>query len=113
MTDATVVLFRRYPFGDVVALMPEVPGDPQGNYAVCVSGNPCRHYPAEVLSVLATTEPAEENDYKRLKRAMEQTFSYTVALETTSTPGQVLAWAGKRHDSKADYAKLEKIRHLY
>jgi len=66
----TVVLFRKYLTGDVVAVLPEHSADPEGNYAVAV-GQGVGYYPVDPQSVIQVTVPASPTEYARLKRDVE------------------------------------------
>lgn len=65
-------MFRMYPeTQEVVALMPEVSGDPQGSMSVAFAAAG-GWYSADPEKVIGNTEPAPEAKFKRLKRQIEK-----------------------------------------
>ena len=63
------VLFRKYPDGEVIALMPEEPGCPRGHLAVAY-GASGGHYPVEPVVVMGNTVEAAQSEAFRVRKAL-------------------------------------------
>ena len=63
-TTGTPVIFRRYPDGDIIAFLPTIPADPQGN---CLAYQHIgQHGAADPAHVIAHTRPATPDEYRDL-----------------------------------------------
>ena len=66
----TIVVFRRYKEGDVVALFPDIPFDPEGNIASY--SHIGQHAAANYDKVLEETVAARREEYRHLKKELEK-----------------------------------------
>ena len=66
----TVVLFRKYQNGEVVALFPDIPFDNKGNVS-CYS-HIGQHSAADYEDVIADTLPAREQEYRHLLEELKK-----------------------------------------
>lgn len=65
----TTVVFRKYPDGSIIALMPAVKWDHRGN---CTSYmHVGQHGGADYQGVIASTKPAQPGEYEDLKRELQ------------------------------------------
>jgi hypothetical protein len=75
----TVVLFRRYRTGEVVALFPDIPFDDQGHVSsYSIVGE---HAAADYEGVIADTLPASEPEYRtflKLLKARRRTMPWVL-----------------------------------
>ena len=68
--EKTVVVFRKYPDGEVIALFPEIPHDDRG--LLCSSYMRIgQHGAASCPAVSQETEPALPAEYSSLKKELE------------------------------------------
>lgn len=81
---ATVVIFRKFADGDVIALFPYLPASPDP--AMCESFiHFGQHGAADLAGVMSRTRPAVPGEYAALRRELESApYSYrlTVRLRT-------------------------------
>jgi hypothetical protein len=73
------VIFRRYPDGDVIALMPTLPADHRG-HVTCYQ-HVGQHGAADYETVIRQTRPATPEEYTPLKRELERApYGYTFTV---------------------------------
>lgn len=65
-----VVVFRKYPKGDILAVFPEIPADHWGKECMAYA-NLGQHGSADAEHVTRATKPAKPSEYKDLKRELE------------------------------------------
>lgn len=83
--DRTVVVFRRWRDGDVIALFPERATDPVGHY--CDSFQHLGgHSAADPVAIVAQTTPATPDEYRELAEELTMGYGYNLAprLKITS-----------------------------
>lgn len=79
-----VVLFRKYPEGDILAIFPEIPGDYTG-YECMVYQHLGQHGSGDCQGMMQATKPAKPSEYKALKRELES-IGYIVEVRERITP---------------------------
>lgn len=80
----TVVVFRKYPDGAVIALFPEIPADNQG--LLCSSYmHVGQHGGANCSGVSRSTKPASPAEYAPLKKELGQ-IGYNLNVRERITP---------------------------
>lgn len=100
MTEpATRMVFRKFPEGDVIALMPEIPA------GLC--GDTCQSYMhlgqhsgASYSGVVGITKPATPEEYGILKSELEEHYGYNIkvvsrtnnSIRKTFLEGQESLW---------------------
>jgi len=90
--EKTVVIFRKYPEGDILAIFPEIPSDPWG--AECmVYQHIGQHGGGDCNLMMRATKPARPSEYKELKKELEG-IGYVLDVHEKSTPRM----AKKRRD---------------
>lgn len=80
MSDYTLVVFRRWKNGDVIALFPYLPGAPDAT--TCQSYEHIgQHGAATPHLVIAATRPAKESEYADLKKELHS-IGYDLDIAT-------------------------------
>lgn len=69
--EKTIVLFRKYPEGDILAIFPEIPSDAWG-YECTVYQHLGQHGGGDCRGMMQATKPAKPSEYKALKKELEQ-----------------------------------------
>ena len=69
--EVTLVVFRTYPWGDVIALFPELPADPLGTYCECYQ-HIGQHGSADYHQVIYDTRPSDPTEYEPLLSELRQ-----------------------------------------
>lgn len=82
--EKTVVLFRKYPEGDILAIFPEIPSDRWG-YECMVYQHLGQHGGGDVRGMMQATKPAKPSEYKDLKRELEQ-IGYDLEVRERISP---------------------------
>ena len=67
----TKVVFRKWKNGDIIALFPDEPWD-QNGYMVTSYMHIGQHGAADYAGVIASTQPAREDEYRDLLAELEQ-----------------------------------------
>lgn len=96
----TKVLFRKYTeSGEIIAIMPNVAGDPDGDTCVAYAAAG-GFYHADLDTVIGNTKPAEAGEYNRLKVALgkEDTIDHLTVL-------------GKKPAGSKDFRKADTDAH--
>lgn len=83
-TDKVVVLFRKYPEGDILAIFPEIPADRFG-YECTVYQHLGQHGGGDCQGMMQATKPAKPSEYKALKRELES-IGYELEVRERITP---------------------------
>jgi hypothetical protein len=81
----TIVIFRKFKEGDVIALFPDIPFDDQGN--VASYSHIGQHGAADYETVLEETVPAREPEYRALLAEIKR-VGYT-DLEIKEVPPEI------------------------
>ena len=69
--EKTIVIFRKYPEGDILAIFPEIPSDAWG-YECTVYQHLGQHGGGDCRGMMLATKPAKPSEYKALKKELEQ-----------------------------------------
>ncbi len=69
--EKVVVLFRKYPEGDILAIFPEIPSDRWGDECM-VYAHLGQHGGGDCQGMMQATKPAKPSEYKDLKRELER-----------------------------------------
>lgn len=82
--EKTIVIFRKYPDGEIIALFPEIPADNQG--LRCSSYmHVGQHGGADCSMVSRSTRPASSAEYAPLKKELER-IGYNLEVRERITP---------------------------
>jgi hypothetical protein len=82
--ESTIVIFRKYPDDEVIALFPEIPADNQG--LLCLSYmHVGQHGHADCSIVSRETRPASPSEYAPLKKELES-IGYVLEVRERITP---------------------------
>lgn len=106
--DKTIVVFRKYPDGGVVALFPEIrEGIYVGSY-----GHIGQHGAADYHYVVERTRPATPSEYRALKRELE-TIGYNLDVRKRHTRSEARIWFVTDMDYKNLYYASSSPRRAY
>lgn len=84
MSEKTIVVFRKWPNGDILALMPADTADHRGN--VTCYEHVGQHGAADYPSCIARTKPATPAEYASLKRELESApYNYRFKVQRRYT----------------------------
>jgi len=82
----TIVIFRKWHNGDIIALFPEVPHTRDGYDCVCFE-HVGQHGQADYVGVVALTDPATPAEYQALKKELEShPYHYDLDVRRRSSP---------------------------
>jgi hypothetical protein len=80
----TIVIFRKYPKGDILAIFPEIPADRWGTECMAYQ-HIGQHGGGDCNLMMRATKPAKVSEYKDLKRELEM-IGYVLDVRERTTP---------------------------
>ena len=85
MADKTVVVFRKWEGGQIIALFPEIPADPDGD--LCISYEHMgQHGSADHHHVVSNSVLAHPHEYASLRRELEsEPYNYNLVIRARCT----------------------------